>query len=147
VTLAGTGEERWRGRYAPYAGSDGDGDEPADRGNAMVPVAADEFVLAGTTAPSEEGRDCWLARVGEPGAATPADVPDPTPTPPPTTMPSRTTAPPTGPTPTESVSPSPTPDTGTRTPASPTVSDGPGSGVLTALAGLSGWLAVRRSDD
>lgn len=140
------GGERWRGRYAPSSGGDGEG--ATDRGRSMLPVGDDGFVLAGSAA-GEEGRDWWVARVGEPGATTPADVPDPTPTPPPTT------APPTGPPPTGSGSPSPTPDAGTRAPELPddgsggdaTASDGPGFGVLAALAGLSGWLAARRRDD
>jgi hypothetical protein len=140
------GEVRWWGRYAPYTDDDG----PADRGHAMVPVD-DEFVITGATAPGEEGRDWWIARVGEPGVATPY-TPDPTPTPPPNTIPP-TTSPPTDSAPAPSDPPTPT-AAGTRTPepsadgsgASPTSGDGPGFGVLAAFAGLSGWLAARRRD-
>ena len=112
----------------------------------MVPVGDGEFVLAGATAPGEEGRDWWVARVGEPGAATPY-TPDPTPTPPPNTLPP-TTTPPTGSAPTPD-------DDGTRSPgaagtpsaSSPTDGAGPGFDVLAALAGLSGYLAARRRED
>lgn len=138
VRTDGHGGEQWRGRYAPYT----DGDGPADRGHALLPVAGDEFVIAGDTAPGEEGRDWWLARVGEPGVATPAAVPEPTPTRPPTTFPP-TTAPPT-----DSMSKTATPEPTGETTSEPSQStDLPGFGVLAAATGLSGWLAFRTRGD
>lgn len=132
------GEEHWRGRYAPYT----DGNRPADRGHAMVPVDGDEFVLAGVTAPGEDGRDWWAARVGEPGATTPADTPEPTPTPTPTDA-------------TFTSPPGSTDDTGTRNSESPgdgggeapTSSTATGFGVGAAVAGLAGWLGIQRRDE
>lgn len=134
-----TGAERWRGQYAPY--SEGAEDRAPVRGHAMVPVAGDEFVVAGSVRPGTADRDSWVARIGEPGIATPAAVPEPTPSPTPTGPLTRTPTPSAGDT-------TPADDTATpiptaTAPASPTATpgvDGPGFGLLAGLAGVLGWL-------
>lgn len=134
-----TGAEQWRGQYAPY--SDEGQDRTPVRGWAMIPVARDEFVVAGSVGPGAEDRDSWVARVGEPGVATPAAVPEPTPSPTPTGPLTRT------PTPTVADT-TPSDDTATPIPtatvgASPTTTPGAGGagfGLLAGLAGVFGWL-------
>lgn len=132
-----SGTERWRGRYTPYSKQTGGG-APV-RGRAMIPVEGDEFVVAGSTAAGAEGRDAWVARVGDPEVATPAAVPTLTPSPTPH-GPLTPTPSPTITTPDDRPTPSPATPSPTDTPGE----DGAGLGLLSALAGVCGWLVLRR---
>lgn len=146
------GTERWRGYYAPY--DEETTDDGGVRGHSMIPVERDQFVVVGSATAGENYRYAWMARVGEPGRATPVPTPTPTPTDTPRTMPPTQTR---TPTPT----PSPTTDGGqsgsvTGTPTRPptaaeTSTDAPGAaipgfGVVAALAGVVGWVVARRRD-
>jgi hypothetical protein len=148
VRVSGDGSADWRGQYAPYTD-----DGPAERGHAMVPVDGDQFVVAGTTHDGDEGDGWWWARVGDPAVATP-NTPEPTPTPGPTTTPAPQT---TEGTPTTESDPGTTLTTtgGTDVPTTATTeaesatgtstsSSGPGFGLVATLAGLSGWVAMKR---
>jgi len=158
VRADGSGERRWRARYAPQDGG-------GHRGHALVPVDGDEFVIAGATTAGEGGPDWWRARVGQPGETTPVEPPERTATPGPTTSPppihARTTeeGSATDDTAGETDASTPVPVDGTERPTgtgTPTPDgdattassgDGPGFGPLAALAGLSGWLATRVRDE
>lgn len=121
LRLDKNGSERWRGHYP----QNDDDTEPSLTARAGFTVTNDEVVVAGGTS-SDGDQDTWLARLGDPAVATPADVPSPTDTPGPTTFPQTTAA-----------------DVTEPTAATPTEEPGPGFGVAATLGGFVGWLATR----